>query len=126
MVISQNIVIVNFLFNLVTFQSGIMAFLTSIYIVARKPIYPCKQNKERTYGLLHPPKIAHTDLTKSVNDCVSRNGCRINTTKSNQVILVSFFSEDNVYLMKSKYAIFSNIKVTKIKRSTFFGTPGIH
>ena len=29
------------------------------------------------------------------------------------------------YLMKSKYAIFSNIKVTKIERSAFFGTPGI-
>ena len=27
--------------------------------------------------------------------------------------------------MKLKYAIFSNIKVTKIERSTFFGTPGI-
>ena len=45
MVISQNIVIVNFLFIFVTFQSGIMAFLTSLYIVARKPIDPCKQNK---------------------------------------------------------------------------------
>ena len=31
MVISQNIVIFNFLFILVTFQSGIMAFLTSIH-----------------------------------------------------------------------------------------------
>ena len=31
MVISQNIVIVNFLFILVTFQSGIMAFVTSIH-----------------------------------------------------------------------------------------------
>ena len=37
-----------------------------------------------------------TDLTKFVNDCVSRNGCRINTTKPNEMILVSFFSDDNV------------------------------
>ena len=33
---------------------------------------------------------------KIVNDCVSRNGCRINTAEPNQMILVSFFSEDNV------------------------------
>ena len=44
MVISQNMVIVNFLFILVTFQAGIMAFLTSIYIFARTPIDPCEQN----------------------------------------------------------------------------------
>ena len=30
------------------------------------------------------------------------------------------------YLMTLKYAIFSNIKVTKIERSAFFGTPGIY
>ena len=35
------------------------------------------------------------------------------------------FQKTMFYLMKSKYAIFSNIKVTKFKRSAFFGTPGI-
>ena len=33
------------------------------------------------------------------------------------------------YLMKSKYAIFSNFKVTEIERSSFYwggGTPGIN
>ena len=30
------------------------------------------------------------------------------------------------YLLKSKYAVFSNIKVTKINRSAVFGTPGGH
>ena len=46
------------------------------------------------------------------------------TTESNQKILVSFFSEDNAlyYLIKSKYAIFSNIKVTRIARSAFWDT----
>ena len=29
------------------------------------------------------------------------------------------------YLMKTKYDIFSNIQVTKIERSAFWGTPGI-
>ena len=36
------------------------------------------------------------------------------------------FQKTLFYLMKSKYAIiFSNFKVTKIKRSAFFGTPSI-
>ena len=48
------------------------------------------------YGLPYLPKIARADLTKFVNDCISRNGCRIYTTEPNQMILVSFFSEDNI------------------------------
>ena len=44
-VISQNIVIVNFLFILVTFQSGIMVYWHP-YIVARKPIDRCKTKRE--------------------------------------------------------------------------------
>ena len=41
------------------------------------------------------------------------------------MILVSFFSEDIkcFCLMKSKYATFFNIKVTKIERSAFLGHP---
>ena len=35
------------------------------------------------------------------------------------------FQKTMFYLMKVKYAIFSNIKVTKIERSAFLGTPGI-
>ena len=42
------------------------------------------------------------------------------------MILVSFFLEDNVLSDEIKNAIFSNIKVTKIERSAFFGTPGIN
>ena len=35
------------------------------------------------------------------------------------------FQKTMFYLMKSKYAIYFNIKVTKIERSAFLGTPGI-
>ena len=45
---------------------------------------------------------------------------RVNTTEPNQMILVSFFSKD-----KFTYAIFFSIKVMKIERSTFLGTPSI-
>ena len=42
------------------------------------------------------------------------------------MILVSFFSEDNALSDEIKiYAIFSNIKVTKIERSAFYGTPRV-
>ena len=53
MVISQNTVIVNFLYILVTFQAGIMAFLTSIHCCP-DALDPREQNKERTYGQLYP------------------------------------------------------------------------
>ena len=38
------------------------------------------------------------------------------------------FQKTMFYLMKSKYAlhVFSNIKVTNMERSTFWGTPGIY
>ena len=39
------------------------------------------------------------------------------------MILVSFFSEDNVLSDEIKNAIFSNIKVTKIERSALLGPP---
>ena len=48
----------------------------------------------------------------------------------NQVIHVwswyHSFQKTMFYLLKSKYAIFFNFKVTKIKHSAFFGSPGIH
>ena len=45
-------------------------------------------------------------LHRFVNDCVSRNSCRINTsTETNQMILVSFFSEDNVLSDEIKRAL---------------------
>ena len=44
----------------------------------------------------------------------------------NQMILIPFFSEDNVLSDEIlKNAIFFNIKVTKIEHSAFFWTPGI-
>ena len=55
------------------------------------------------------------------NDYVLRNDHRIKTTQPISMILVSFFSEDNVLSDEIKtFAIFSNIKVMKIERSAFF------
>ena len=51
---------------------------------ARKPIDPCKQNKERTNGLhAATPAVTLADLTKFENDCVSRNGWE--STLPNQI-----------------------------------------
>ena len=58
MVISQNIVIVKFLFilgDISVRDSGFSDFHT--LIVARKPIDPCKQNKERTLWTAAIPAV---------------------------------------------------------------------
>ena len=41
------------------------------------------------------------------------------------MILVSFFSEDDALSDEIKMCYIFNMKVTKIMRSAFFGTPGI-
>ena len=67
----------------------------------------------------------HENEEKNDNDHVLRNDHRFKTTQPISKILVSFFSEDNVLSDEIKICYFSNIKVTKIERSAFFGTPGI-
>ena len=67
----------------------------------------------------------HENEEKTDNDYVFRNVHRINTAQPISMNLVSFFHKTILYLLKSKYAIFSNNKVTKFERSTFGGTPGI-
>ena len=105
MVISQNIVIVNFLFILVTFQSGIMAFLTSTHCCPEAHWSMQTKQRENLWTAI-PAVNSSRRFNKIVNICVSRNGGRINTTEPNEMILVSFFSEDNVLSDESKYAIF--------------------
>ena len=98
MVIYQHAVIFNFLFILVTFQSGILAFLTSIILYRCPETHWSVQTKQRENLWTAIPAVNSSRtliLTKFVNDCVSRNGCRINTTEPNQMILVSFSSKDN-------------------------------
>ena len=63
----------------------------------------------------------HENEEKIEKDHVLRNDHRIKTTQPISMILVSFFSEDNVLSDENKNAIFSNFKVTKIERSAFEG-----
>ena len=71
----------------------------------------------------YPWLKCHENEEKIENDHVLRNDHRIKTTQPISMILVSFFSEDNV--LSDKKAIYLNIKVTKIERSGYFGgTPG--
>ena len=74
----------------------------------------------RTKRDLYPPKVARADLTKFVNNCVSRNGCRINTTKPNHMILVSFFSKDNVSSDEIKICSIFEYQSNKIWAFRFF------
>ena len=90
-------VIFNFLFILVTFQSGVMAFLTSIHCCLEAHWSVQTKQRENLWTATCIPTVnSSCRFTKFLNDCVSRNGCRINTTDPNQMILVTFFSEDNV------------------------------
>ena len=100
MIISQNMGNVTFLFILVTFQAGIITFLTSI----------------------HCCPDAHWSVRKFVNECVSRIGCRINTTEPNHMILVSFFSEDNVLSDKIKICYIFEFQSNENRAFRFFGT----
>ena len=124
MVISQYIVISIFSSFLWHLSQGLWLFWLP-YIVARKSIDPCKQTKRE---LMDSYTVNVSRRFNKLHNCVSRNGCRINTctTQPNQMILVSFFSEDNVLSAKIKICfIVSNIKVMQIEHSAFLGTPGI-
>ena len=56
---------------------------------------------------------------------VSRNGYRINTTEPNQMILLSFFLEDNVLFDEINTCYISKYQSNKNQAFNFFGTPGI-
>ena len=103
-----------------------MAFLTSIHYC---PVAHWLNKTKRELYM----DCYNTRLTKFVNDCVSRNCCRINITQPNQMILVSFFSEDNVLSDEIKICYFFEYHSNKNRAFLFFffflgggGTPGIY
>ena len=136
--ISQIIVILIFFF-LQSHDISVRDYVFSDFVtlVPESPLIRATIQRENVLWTAIPTvDSSHIFKTKCVNDCVSRNGCRINITKPNQIILILIFLEDNIkycllrrviprssdfYLMKLKYAIFSNTKVMKIERSAFFG-----
>ena len=118
-------VIVNFLFILVTFQAGIMAFLTSIHCCPDAHWSVWTKQRESLWTAL-PYVNCSRRFKKIVNDRVSRNGFRINTTEPNHMILVSFFSEDNVLSDEIKICYIFEFQSNENRAFRFFGgTPGI-
>ena len=120
MVISQNMVIFNFLFILVTFQSGIMAFRTSIHCCPETHWSVQTKQRENLWTAIPAVNSSHrfnkiTVFQEMVVESILPNQIKWSWYHSSQKIMLN--------LMKSKYAIISNIKVTKIER--LFGTPGI-
>ena len=65
----------------------------------------------------NPSLIGRKNQAKFENDCVLTNGHRIKITLSNLMILVSFSS--------AGVAWFEDRRLLKIRRSAFYGTPGI-
>ena len=103
------------------FMAGIAVHISSLFVLfawingLQATMYGSRKSH-------YPSQKCHENEEKIDNDYVLRNDHRIKTQPIS-MILVSIFSEDNAYLMKSKYAIFFNIKVTKIEHSTFLGHP---
>ena len=62
----------------------------------------------------------HENEEKIDNDYVLRNDHRIKTTQPISMILVSFFSEDNVLSNEIKICYIFEYEITKITRSAFF------
>ena len=123
MVISQNIVIVNFLFILVTFQSGIIAFLTSIHSCPEAHWSVQRKQRENLWTAIGLPVVNSSRRFNKIRKWL----CFKKSILPKQIkwSWYHYIQKTMFYLMKSKYAIFSNIKVTKIERSAFLGTPGI-
>ena len=70
--------------------------------------------------------IPHADLTKFMN--VFQEICRIksiNTTEPNQMILVSFFTEDNALSDEIKICCIFEYQSNENQAFHFFGTPSI-
>ena len=106
--------------------------------VLGKPIDPCQQ-KKNTVVQWDPPKhrlkghsrhnsslIGRKNQAKFENDGLLRNGHRIKITQPNSMILVSFSSVENVLFndVKKTVTLLAR-RVLKIRRSAFYGTPGI-
>ena len=120
MVISQNIVIFNFLFILVTFQSGIMAFLTSIHCCPEA--HWSVQTKQRKNLWTAIPAVNTSRRFNKIRKMTVFHEMVVELILLNQIKWSWYhpFQKTMFYLMKSKYAIFSSIKVMKIERSAFF------
>ena len=115
MVISQNTVLFKFHFIFVTFQSGSMAFLTSIHCCPGAP-----QTKQRENLRTAIPAVNSLRRINKIckYNCVSWAGCRINTTEPNQndLGIIVLWCCLWCFMMN-----FSNIKVMKIELSAFVG-----
>ena len=92
-------------------------------LVENKPIDPWQQKKHHTVHIHHSSLIGRKNQAKFENDCISRNGHRINITQPNLMILVSFSSAEDVFSNDVKtYKTFSS-QGTKKPPFRFLGHP---
>ena len=74
----------------------------------------------------YPWLKCHENEKKIDNDYVLRNGNRIKTTQPISIILVSFFSEDNVLSDEIKTCYIFEYQSNENRAFRFLGTPGIY
>ena len=94
MVISENIVIVNFLFILVTFQSGIMAFLTSIHCCPECPLICANKQRKNVWTAI--PVLNSSRRLNKIRKWLFQKIVVDQYYRTNQMILYHSFKEDNV------------------------------
>ena len=73
----------------------------------------------------NPSLIGRKNQAKFENDCVLTNGLRIKITQSNLMILVLFSSTEVAWFDDVKRYGTLDRRLLKIRRSAFYGTPGI-
>ena len=73
----------------------------------------------------NPSLIGRKNQAKFENDCVLTNGHKIKITQSNLMILVSFSSAGVAWFKDVKDMAILDRRLLKIRRSAFYGTPGI-
>ena len=103
-----------------TFQSGIMVFLTSIPCCPE--VHWSMQTKHTENLWTAIPAVNSSQTFNKICKWLRFKKWLENQyyhTKSNDLGIIPF-QKTMFYLMKSKYAIFSNFNVTKIERYTFF------
>ena len=118
-VISQNIFIVNFLFHSRDISVRDNDFSDFHTLLPGIPLIRANKTKRE---LMDCYTRRNKKQKKIVNDCLSRNGCRINTTEPNQMILVSFLSEDNVLSDEFKICYIFEYQSNEIELAAFWDT----
>ena len=114
--------IVSHLLNILIFTAGTAVHKFSLCFACTDQWASGQYGSQKNH---HPWLKCHENDEKIDNDYVLRNGHRIKTIQPISMILVSFFSEDNVLSDEIKICCIFEYQSNANRAFRFFGTPGI-